>query len=110
TFSGHFNGNGYEIKNFSAPGIFGVVTGTVENVAIIGTMTGNQRGLIATRTEQGGIIKNIYIDITHAANTDESAAIALFGTAENVIITSRNLKADTIRTHAGFVQTGTITN
>ncbi|MBN3489887.1 Ig domain-containing protein [Acholeplasma equirhinis] len=110
TFSGHFNGNGYAIKNFTAPGVFGVVTGTIENLAVIGKITGMQRGLIAIRTEQSGIIRNLYIDITHPVSSDETAAIGLFGSASFVIIISRNEKNDNIRTHAGFVQTGTVTN
>ncbi len=105
-FSGTFNGNGYTISNFSAHGVFYEISGTVENVKIVGTNTGTNTGLVATRILATGILRNAIIDVTHTSAGDETAAIALFGRAEFVIIISRNLTGDTVRRKSAYVQAG----
>ena len=64
--SGTFDGNGYAIYNVKAPkgGLFGIIAGTVKNVAFINIdiADGANGGLLAAMFAVNGKISNAYID------------------------------------------------
>lgn len=64
--SGTFDGNGYAIYNVKAPkgGLFGIIGGTVKNVAFINIDIAEDAngGLLAAMIAQDGKLSNVYID------------------------------------------------
>ena len=65
--SGTFDGNGYAIYNLVAPegGVFGVVSGTVKNVAFINCDTTNS-GIVAKYSTDTGVFTNVYVKYSGA--------------------------------------------
>lgn len=111
-FNGSFNGNGYTISNFTAPSIFGEVSGKIENVGFVGNMTGSQRGFLTEKIASNGIVRNILLDITFILPAGSYAAgISLFGNVSNAIIISTNQSNTPIDQAYGVtIQSGTSNN
>lgn len=110
-FNGHFHGNGHKIHNFTAAGVFGSISGTVENLAISGTMVGSQRGFLAFHITENANVKNLLIDVTFKKPSSYVSGLGLNGKASNVIVIANNpdgIPMDQV--YGGFVQVGTGTN
>lgn len=106
-FNGHFHGNGHKIYNFTAAGLFGSITGTVENLALIGTMIGSQRGFLAFHITTTATVKNIFIDVTFKKPSSYVAGLGLLGKASNAIIIAKNPDGILVdQVYGGFVQGG----
>lgn len=112
-FNGHFYGNGYTISNFEGPGLFGSISGTVENLSINGTMAGTQRGFLAFHIVNNAVVKNILIDVTFKNTSAYVAGLALVGNGSisNIIVIANNpnnIAQDQVS--VDFVQGGTASN
>ena len=73
--TGTFDGNGYSIKNLKVTrgGIFGVVSGTVKNVALIdisSQITDAKNGLIAGHIYSSGTLDNVYLTYNGTSNAN----------------------------------------
>jgi hypothetical protein len=110
-FNGYFHGNGHKISNFTATGVFGSISGTVENLAVVGNMIGTQRGFLAFHIIAGATVKNIFIDVTFKRPSTYVAGLGLLGKASNVIIIARNPDGIPVdQVYGGLVQGGTCTD
>ena len=112
-FGGSFHGNGYKIHNFTAAGLFGTITGTVEHLMVEGNMSGSQRGFIGFHMTSTAIIRNVFIDVTFLKPSAYVAGLALMsqGSVSDIIMIARNpemIQADMV--YGGFVQGGTVDN
>lgn len=110
-FNGHFHGNGYKIYNFTAPGLFRNLNGTVENLHFSGTMIASQRGFIAIYMGSQAVLKNLLIEVTFKKPSAYLSAISLVGQASNVIVIGYNPDGIPLDQVSGsFVQTGTLSD
>lgn len=107
-FNGHFHGNSYKIYNFTAPGLFRNLNGTVENLHISGTMIGSQRGFIAIYMGSQAVARNLLIEVTFKKPSAYVSGVSLVGQASNIIIIGYNPDGIPLDQVTGsFVQTGT---
>ena len=122
-FTGTFDGKGHTISGLTVTdnsnwvGLFGAVTGTVKNVAIVGAnIYGNEHvGIVAGRVRGGGLIDNVFTSgyingrdhaggiVGDAGETDQTATVSNCFSAAYVI--ARDYQAGGI---AGWTK-GTVT-
>lgn len=101
--TGTFDGDGYTLSNFVAPdgGLFGVVTGTIKNVAFINAdVASGQNGIIAYVIYGSAKINNIYLTY----NGDYSSAKHLLArySSINTTITNSYFEGDLVQIGQSF--------
>ena len=87
-YRGTFNGNGYEIMNYSGK-LFHNLSGTVQNTIFTFT-TNEQDAGICHHLNGDGVIKNCVIDVTFGAAGSAGIGCFVQGKAENVVIIAHN--------------------
>ena len=109
-FTGTFDGNGYTMYNLTAPkgGVFGIVNGTVKNVAFINAdvPATNPSGILATYTGSKAVFENIYLTYNGVYNT-KKAMLTYYANVAGLTVKSSYFQGNTIWTGATTTSTGT---
>ena len=98
-FTGTFDGNGYAMYNLTAPkgGVFGIVNGTVKNVAFINANVPatNPSGILATYTGSTAVFENIYLTYNGAYSTNK-ALLTYYANIAKLTVKNSYFQGDTV--------------
>ena len=112
-FTGTFDGNGYAMYNLTAPkgGVFGIINGTIRNVAFINAdvPATNPSGILATYTGSKAVFENIYLTYNGAYSTNK-AMLTYYVNIASLTVKSSYFQGNTIWTGAQVTSTGTTHN